>query len=272
MKIGRDKVEAGVAANNNINMTICVLMCGGIGSRIKRSSNVSKNRIEKPLILLNNKPLIEHIIVTILNAEKQFKIFAAVSSNTKETERFIKHKYSNKIIILKTQGRGYSEDFTNIIRYFKKESYIKEKEKEKQYNRNNLLLKGQEPWNKIEYSKILFLPIDLPLISTKTIERIVELKQETPLISIVIDKKVITENCFFPTPYIVKIDKKDYCYTGITVVNLTLFSNENSVGVQIEEEEPIIFNDPELAFNINTIDDLERTKEYFSKRIKNQKN
>ena len=255
-----------MAANNN--MTICVLMCGGIGSRINTSSNISENRIEKPLILLNNKPLIEHVIVTILNAEKQFKIFAAVSSNTKETERFIKANYSNKIIILKTQGRGYSEDFTNIISYFKKESY--KKEKGKQYTQNNLLLKGQELWNKNEYSKILFLPIDLPLISTKTIERIVELKQETPLISIVIDKKVITENGFFPTPYIVKIDKKDYCYTGITVVGLPLFSNENSnfSGDQIEEE-PIIFNDPELAFNINTMHDLERTKEYFSKRIKN---
>lgn len=246
-------------------------MCGGIGSRINTSSNISENRIEKPLILLNNKPLIEHIIVTILNAEKQFKIFAAVSSNTKETEGFIKDNYSNKIVILKTQGRGYSEDFTNIIRYFKKGSYIKEKGK--QYTQNNLLLNGQEPWYKMEYSKILFLPIDLPLISTKTIERIIELKQETPLISIVIDKKVITENGFCPTPYIVKIDKKDYCYTGITVVNLPLFSNENSdfSGDQIKEE-PIIFNDPELAFNINTLHDLERTKEYFSKRIKNRKN
>jgi GTP:adenosylcobinamide-phosphate guanylyltransferase len=220
---------------------------------------------------LNNKPLIEHIIVTILNAEKQFKIFAAVSSNTKETERFIRDKYSNKIIILKTQGRGYSDDFTNIISYFKKESYIKEQGK--QYTRNNLLLNGQEPQNNIEYSKILFLPIDLPLICTKTIERIIELKQETPLISIVIDKKVITENGFFPTPYIVKIDEKDYCYTGITAVNLPLFSNGNPnlIGDQIEEE-PIIFNDPELAFNINTMKDLERTKEYISKRIKKLKN
>jgi adenosylcobinamide-phosphate guanylyltransferase len=224
--------------------------------------------MEKPLILLNNKPLVEHIIVTILKAKKQFKIFAAVSSNTKETEEFIKDKYANKINILKTQGRGYSEDFTNIIRYFKKEYYIKEQGK--QYTRNNLLSKGQELRNNTEYSKILFLPIDLPLISSKTIERIIQLKQEAPLISIVIDKKVITENGFFPTPYIVKIDKKGYCYTGITVVSLPLFSNEDSnlIGDQIEEE-PIIFNDPELAFNINTMDDLERTKEYLSKRIKN---
>ena len=252
-------------------MTICVLMCGGMGSRIITSSNISENRIEKPLILLNNKPLIEHIIDTILNGKKQFKIFAAVSSNTKETEGFIKDKYSNKINILKTQGSGYSEDFTNIIRHFKKESHIKEQGKH--YTRSNLLLESQEIQNKIEESTILFLPIDLPLISTKTIERIMELKQGTALISIVIDKKVITENGFYPTHYTVKIDEKDYCYTGIAVVSMPLFfsnDNTNLIGGQIEEE-PIIFNDPELAFNINTMDDLERTKEYFSKRIKNQK-
>ena len=90
-------------------------MCGGIGSRINLSFKISEKKIEKPLILLNNKPLIEHIIGTILNSKKQFRIFAAVSSNTKETEVFINDKYSDKIKVLKTSGRGYSEDFTNII-------------------------------------------------------------------------------------------------------------------------------------------------------------
>ena len=90
-------------------MTICVLMCGGIGSRINTSSKISGKKIEKPLILLNKKPLIEHIIRTLLNSKKQFKIFAAVSSNTKKTEVFINDKYSNRIIVLRTPGRVTGE-------------------------------------------------------------------------------------------------------------------------------------------------------------------
>ena len=246
-------------------MTICVLMCGGIGSRINTSSKISGKKIEKPLILLNKKPLIEHIIRTLLNSKKQFKIFAAVSSNTKKTEVFINDKYSNQIIVLRTPGRGYSEDFTNIINQFRNGSYAKKQVKQDTWN--NFLLNGAEIQNRIfEFSKILFLPIDLPLISTKTIESIVGLKQKTPLISIVIDKKVVTENGLLPTPYTVKIDNKDYCYTGIVLVSLCHLSNKNTIitDTQIEEER-IILNDPELAFNINTMDDLERTKKYFSK-------
>ena len=142
-----------------------------------------------------------------------------------------------------------------------------QKKQVKQDTWNNFPLNGAEIQNRIfEFSKILFLPIDLPLISTKTIESIVELKQKTPLISIVIDKKVVTENGLLPTPYTVKIDNKDYCYTGIVLASLCHLSNKNTIitDTQIEEER-IILNDPELAFNINTMDDLERTKKYFSK-------
>ena len=245
-------------------------MCGGIGSRINLSFKISEKKIEKPLILLNNKPLIEHIIGTILNSKKQFRIFAAVSSNTKETEVFINDKYSDKIKVLKTSGRGYSEDFTNIISHFRNESYIKEQEK--QCIQDNYLSNGQDIQNKVlEYIKILFLPIDLPLISTNTIESITELKQKTPLISIVIDKNVITENGFNPSPYVIKIGNKEYCYTGIAVVSLPYLSNlETNLSENEIEEEPIIFEDRELAFNINTIDDLEKTEEQFSK-IRGQK-
>jgi GTP:adenosylcobinamide-phosphate guanylyltransferase len=110
------------------------------------------------------------------------------------------------------------------------------------------------------------LPTDLPLISTDTIERIVELKHKTPLMSIVIDKKIIVENSFLPTSYTIKIDKKDYCYTGISVLETASFRTQkiNLIGNQIEEE-PIIFNDSELAYNINTIDDLKRTEEFLLK-------
>ena len=141
-------------------------------------------------------------------------------------------------------------------------SYIREQLKK--YPQDNIILENQKHIK--EDSKIIFLPTDLPLISTDTIERIVELKHKTPLMSIVIDKKIIVENSFLPTSYTIKIDKKDYCYTGISVLETASFRTQkiNLIGNQIEEE-PIIFNDSELAYNINTIDDLKRTEEFLLK-------
>jgi len=244
------------------DMTICVLMCGGIGSRINANSKISKRTIEKPLITLKDKPLIEYIIDTLINSKKGFKIVAAVSCNTKETEAFIKDKYCDKITLLRTNGNGYSKDFTSVINYFINESPIGEQEKQDLHD--NMFSPSQKPI--MEYSKIIFLPIDLPLISTNTIEKIVEIKQKTPLISIVIEKEIMLESSFLPTPYTVKIDKKDYCYTGISVLRLAFFKNQNKnlPSKQIEEEN-MIFNDPEFAYNINTIDDLKRAEEFLEK-------
>lgn len=250
---------------------VCVLMCGGKGSRINTSSNTLGKKIEKPLIPINNKPLIEYTIDAILNSKKPFKIFAAVSSNTKETEDFIKYNYSDRITVLRTQGKGYSKDFANLIHYFINKSYTKEQEK--RYTRNDNILKRIKTQDGIfECSKILFLPIDLPLISTKTVENIAELKQQTPLISLVIDKNIIIEYGLLPTPYAVRIDNKDYCHTGIAVASLALFSSKvTKITSSKIEEESIIFNDPELAFNVNTIDDLSKVKEYFSRNYELKK-
>jgi GTP:adenosylcobinamide-phosphate guanylyltransferase len=249
------------------DLTICVLMCGGIGSRIITNSKISKRAIEKPLIILKNKHLIEYIIDTLINSKKGFKIIAAVSSNTKQTEDFIKDKYCNKITVLRTNGKGYSKDFTSVVNYIINE--FPSGELEKQDLHNNMFMANEKP--SIDYSKIIFLPIDLPLISTNTIEKIAEIKQKTPLISIVIDKKIVIERNFLPTPYTVHIDKKDYCHTGISVLGLASFKNLNKdlPGNQIEEEN-IIFNDPEFAYNINTIDDLKRTEEFLDKNMRTE--
>ncbi len=228
-------------------------MCGGMGSRLITSSKTPvKKNIEKPLLLLNHKPLIQYIIETLFGSNKQFKLFAAVSSNTKKTEEFISIKYSKKITIIKTQGNGFSKDLSCIIKYFKSNYQIKEQEK--QIQQQNQLS---------DSSRIIFLPADLPLLSINTIERIAELRQETPLTSIVINKKIIEENGFNPTLYSLRIDKEVYCYTGISVIDLTYISNDNrDLDYSQIKETPIVMNNPEIAFNINTFKDLKRTEEY----------
>src|ERR1044072_5331706 len=95
--------------HNRIRMIKCILMCGGRGSRLDSNLGLSESlepRIEKPLLKLCQKPLIQYIIETCEKTEIDFKIFAAVSPNTKKTREYIKMSYSNKVTIIETKGKG----------------------------------------------------------------------------------------------------------------------------------------------------------------------
>ena len=85
-------------------MISCVLMCGGKGSRLNTDPTV---KVEKPLLELKNKPLIEYMIEAVQNSKKNFKIYAAVSKNTEKTKDFLKSRYSNDITLIETTGSGF---------------------------------------------------------------------------------------------------------------------------------------------------------------------
>src|SRR5919107_3575561 len=144
-------------------MMYCVLMCGGKGTRIK---SVLGHKIEKPLIKIRNKPLIEHLIDALTQTNKFERIFAAVSDNTQKTQEFILSTFLSKITILETPGKGYSEDYLEIIKFFKCTKYGK----------------------KEDMKKILFIPIDIPLLSPEIIRQIVNTNQEKPCLTIVLEK------------------------------------------------------------------------------------
>jgi adenosylcobinamide-phosphate guanylyltransferase len=221
-------------------MINCVLMCGGKGSRLNPNSIA---KIEKPLLELKNKSLIEYMIEAIQNSKKNFKIYAAVSNNTVKTKEFLRSRYFNVVTLVETTGNGFSIDYLNVLRFFKgKEN------KEKNGTRDFV--------NK----KILFLPADLPLISSKTIDEITDLKQIYPSITIVVDKKIFIQNNFVPSSFVTEISKIDHCFTGISLLDFHAVAGLEYVD-QIREV-PIIMNNLELVYNINTIGDLKRAEKF----------
>lgn len=242
--------------HNRIRMIKCILMCGGRGSRLNSNlghSESSEPRIEKPLLKLCQKPLIQHIIETCEKIESDFKIFTAVSPNTKKTREYIKVSYSNKVTILDTKGKGFSSDYKYVLQYFENS----------QTNNNNTY--QHQPFMS---QKILFLPIDLPLISIDTLKQITGIKQKVPLISIVIEKEMVARYGFLPTSYTIRIENKEYCYSGISMVDSSIQSQKINSHPPNEhlEEKIIVINKPELAFNINTHEDLVRTENYIIER------
>jgi adenosylcobinamide-phosphate guanylyltransferase len=158
-------------------------MCGGKGIRIK--SSIDPN-LEKPLVKINNKPLVEYLINTLIQTNRFEKIFAAVSGNTCRTREYLKIKFHNKITLLETSGVGYSNDYTKMIRYF------------------------TNVWNKrkMGLGRILFLPIDIPLISSMLLNQIMDMNQKKPCLAIVLEKDYIQKHGLLPTEYELMIDKK----------------------------------------------------------------
>jgi adenosylcobinamide-phosphate guanylyltransferase len=215
-------------------------MCGGKGSRLNANS---KSKIEKPLVELNNKSLIEYMIEAIQNSKKNFKMYAAVSNNTVKTKEFLRSRYFNVVTLVETTGNGFSIDYLNVLRFFKgKEN--KEKNGTQDFVNN----------------KILFLPADLPLISSKTIDEITDLKQIYPSIAIVVDKKIFIQNNFTPSSFVTEIRKIDHCYTGISLLDFHTVAGLEHID-QIREV-PMIMNNLELVYNINTIGDLKRAEKF----------
>ncbi|EHP87409.1 5'-deoxyadenosylcobinamide phosphate nucleotidyltransferase [Methanotorris formicicus Mc-S-70] len=83
-------------------------MAGGKGTRM--------GYVEKPLVEINGKFMIDYIIETLTQSNIE-KIFVAVSKNTPKTEQYLKEKYRD-IVLIKTSGNGYVEDLNEAIKYF----------------------------------------------------------------------------------------------------------------------------------------------------------
>lgn len=221
-------------------MISCVLMCGGKGSRLNTDPTV---KVEKPLLELKNKSLIEYMIEAVQNSKKNFKIYAAVSKNAVKTKEFLKNRYCNDITLIETTGSGFSNDYLIVLQFFK-----------------NIENKGENGIQDFANNKILFLPTDLPLISSKTIDEITDLYQSSPSIAIVVDKKMFIQNNFVPSTFITEISKADYCYTGISILDFhTIDGLEHTDQIK---EVPVIMSNLELVYNINTVDDLKKTEKF----------
>lgn len=265
-------------------MIACVLMCGGKGTRLKTNNNL---HIEKPLLNLRNKPLIEYVIEAVRKSGLDIKIFAAISNNTSRTRLFLAEKYLENITLIETSGIEYSKDYLEVLKFFKdKESSTIKKENENISTNNNINNNNNNNNNTFSNSsntnsstsnstgtssnkkyKILFLPIDLPLISSKTINKIINLKQKRTCITIISNSKYSSQYGINPS-YKLKINNTDYFYTGISVIDYLMidWSKKN----QWFNEELKIADNIEFIFNINTLDDLKKAEKYLINRSKTE--
>ncbi|MEM3552161.1 MAG: NTP transferase domain-containing protein, partial [Candidatus Bathyarchaeia archaeon] len=113
-----------------------------------------KIKCEKPLIKIMNKPMIQWVIEAVKKSKVTSRIIVAVSKNTRKTAE----KASKlSVEVAETPGEGYINDYQYLI-------------------------------EKLKLKDTLILPSDLPLISSKTIRKIIEyyLRSKKPALSVMV--------------------------------------------------------------------------------------
>lgn len=200
-----------------------LIMCGGKGERIKDFCS------DKSMLEFKERPLIEHIILSLKNSDRFDKIFAAASCNSKATLHHLKnHDYFHEglLEIIETSGIDYSTDLACAL-------------------------------EKLNPAIVFVIPADLPLISPDVVRKITTYWDgDKPSISIVMDKEFVMKLGLFPT-ILLKIGNKEFFHSGVSI-----FDSSKLQSGKIVEEHYITLNDEKLAFNINA------KKDYFLLRSK----
>lgn len=142
-------------------MVTALIMAGGKGTRMKLD-------VEKPLVEVNGKPLVQYVVDALKNTDKISNILVATSKNTPRTESFLKEQ---GIDTIETPGDGYVQDLGFIISNFELDDIL------------------------------LTITADLPLVNSDIISHVLEEyeKSDKPAMSVLVPIHVFEEYGIKPT-------------------------------------------------------------------------
>lgn len=198
-------------------MTTALIMAGGKGTRMDIDC-------EKPLIKVNNKTMISHVIEALLNSEYVDKILVAVSPNTPLTKQYLE-KFP--VTVIQTLGIGYIEDLSEVL---SNRDYVEKDE------------------------VIMTIVADLPFVTGEQLDDVFKhyFERKKPAMCVSVPECLFKEYGISPT----------LVFDGLvpTGVNLLLANND--------EQDQTIYesSNVELAFNINTLNDLDLSEHYITIR------
>lgn len=191
-------------------------MAGGKGSRMKLP-------IDKPMLKLLGKPMIQYVIDSFKSSKKIEEIICTVSKHTKETARYV---LTQGIKVIWTSGSDFHEDL--------RESIIRE---------------GPRTY--------IVVTADMPLLSTSIVNKIQNIYEilKPPALTIAVPEDYCLNLRIKPST-ILNYKGKSVVPSGISVLNGS-FISESYI-----RESVIIIKDIRLALNVNTIDDLKIARSF----------
>lgn len=92
---------------------IGLVMCGGLGTRMKADG--------EKLLLRYKKPVIEHVICALVQSRRFSRIVCATSPNAPRTTEFVR---GLGVEAVETSGRGYVEDLAQALANFREKVFV----------------------------------------------------------------------------------------------------------------------------------------------------
>jgi len=202
---------------------MAAIMCGGKGSRLQGFA-----KIEKPLLKLNGKTMVELVFDALLESKEFYKIVAVTSPNAPSTKSYIATKLSRKIDIIETDGISYPSDVSVVLNIFR-------------------------PYT------VFVVGCDLPLLGLRDVKKIVsQHRPEHACTSVVSDKRFVTSMGINPS-VIVRFNSMQYCHTGISIFNSSKIRDTGPI-----DEHYVVINQKGVAVNVNTRSDFETAQKLMS--------
>lgn len=176
-----------------------------------------KTEEEKPLLKVGGKPLIEHILNALRGAKKVNEIIVAVSHHAPKTAAVAK-RFS--VRVLRTPGKDWCSDVQYTIR-------------------------------KLQLGVVLTIAADLPLITSKVIEEVIEHYERCckPALTVAVPLETC-KRLGLSVDYLFEFQGKSVVPTGMDVID------GKRIDEGMLEEEILVVDDVRIAVNVNTLEDL----------------
>lgn len=189
-----------------------------------------KNQEEKPLIKIDDKSFIERVIEALKNSKKVDRIIVAVSKHTPETAKRAKEL---SIEVIETSGKDYVIDLREAVK-------------------------------KLRLEHIITVSADLPLLKSKTIDRIIEHYEncDKPVMAVMVPAERF-EGLGVSIDLILNYKGKRLVPSGVNVLDGDKVKREE---FKKELDQEIFIIDSEEFVNINTPKDLMIAKQLLSLR------
>jgi len=207
-------------------LMMAAIMCGGKGSRMNQGLS-----FEKPMLLFRGKPMVEHVLDALVCSKRFSSVVGITSRHTTATSKYLRNLnycLNGLLHLIETSGFDYSTDLGQVIELLKP-------------------------------SEIIIVPSDLPILKAETINDILKSwNPDASFVSIIMEKNFIESLGLIPS-IVISVEKVEYCYSGISMID----TSRILAGVE-SNESYIVMNRADIAFNINTMEDLKATNAYLN--------
>ncbi|MEM2549416.1 MAG: NTP transferase domain-containing protein [Nitrososphaerota archaeon] len=194
-------------------MALLIIMAGGLGKRLGVG-------VEKPLVMLGGKRLIDYVIDAALEAETIRKIICITSQNTPDTTKYL---LSRGFEVIKGKGTGYYDDLLSALWGLPSDIYV-------------------------------ICSADIPFILSKDIDQLVKEYAEglcgNPYILVAVPVEIVKKLGLSASSRF-KVDEQELCPAGLRLIDKRLIAER-----RLPKPYILVLNEPRLGVNINTIDDL----------------